>query len=251
MKTRLLIFLTFLAMTSCGQGKLPTHKVEAIDEDEYVYVLFPKQDSLRWYDPGKDTFQVTVTFNKLSHGYPLPDVITHVDDNFFGQEYAMPMGYVPAKFVGDNIINPLGWNFSKDQLFNVAHHNNTLAFLQTDGWIDIEFGGYKIEYWAEKFESYGIAGVSIDKGPEVMVDLYSPQETNNSQLVFVADSLDQSKTHTIRVRYTAQRNPNSNSQNARINLDKFTYYFRQGNYYAPKSDSIKPATQQYEQPKRQ
>jgi hypothetical protein len=185
-----------------------------------------------------------MTFNKVSTGFPLPDMVTDVDDNFYGLEYQQLI-YQPQNFMGDNIINPLGWNFGKGQVFNVAHHNNTLAFLQTDGWVDFDFTGYKIEYWAEQFESYGIAGVSIDHGPEVMVDLYSPEETNNSRLVFQADSLENNVGHTIRVRYTRQRNPNSNNANARINLDKFRYYFHQSTYYQPPTPA--PAKMQYEQ----
>jgi len=114
----------------------------------------------------------------------------------------------------------------------VAHHQNTLAFIQVDGWVDFDFTGYKIEYWAEQFESYGMAGVSMDHGPEIMVDLYAPENVNNSRLVFVADSLENTA-HSIRIRYTRQRNPNANSGNARINLDKFVTYYHQGTYYPP------------------
>jgi hypothetical protein len=245
MRTSISILLLAFALNSCGQGKLPVKKLNVTDGLDYEYVLYPKQDSLRYYvSEEKDTFKVSVHFEKISHGYAMPDIVTTIDDNFFGEEYSQPMGYVPQSYSGDNIINPLGWNFSKDQLFNVAHHNNTLAFLQTDGWIEIKFHGYKIEYYAEKFESYGIAGVSIDKGPETMVDLYAPQEVNNSQSVFVADSLVDSVEHTIRVRYTHQRNPNANSGNARINLDKFVIYQKQPTYYAPKNPA--PAKMQYE-----
>jgi len=188
-----------------------------------------------------------MVFDKLSNGHPLPDIITEVDNAL--DEYQQSLKYTPQTFSGDNILNPLGWTFSKDQLFNVAHHNNTLATLRTDGWVEYSFNGYKIVYFAETFESYGIAGVSIDKGPETMVDLYAPQEVNNSTAVFTADSLSQENgaSHVIRVRYTAQRNPNSNNANAQINLDKFVIYQRQGNYYAP--PGAQSATQQYEQPK--
>jgi len=248
MRNSTLLFALCLALTSCGQ-KLPTKEIAATDGGDYVYILLPKQDSLRWYNPGQDTFKVTVLFEKISAGFPLPEIITQVDDNFFGQEYDPGLIYTPAQFSGDNIINPLGWNFGKGQVFNVAHHKNTLAFLQTDGWVDYTFYGHKIEYWAEKFESYGIAGVSIDKGPETMVDLYAPQETNNSTAVFTADSLSQDPnvSHVIRVRYTGQRNPNANSGAARITLDKFTTYSTQGVYYVPKVPT--PARMQYEQPK--
>jgi hypothetical protein len=237
-----------MALSSCGQKKsLPIKEVAATDGGKYEYILLPKQDSLRWYNPGQDTFKVTVTFAKIANGFPLPDVITEVDNAL--DEYQPALVYTPLSFAGDNIINPLGWNFSKDQLFNVGHHKNTLSFLQTDGWVEYSFSGYKIEYWAEQFESYGIAGVSIDNGPETMVDLYSPTEQNNSRLVFSADSLSQDNNafHKIRVRYTHQRNPNANSANARITLDKFVYYWRQPNYIAPPGTAT--PTQQYEQPK--
>lgn len=254
MKNSFLLFFVLIALTSCGQKKLPTKEVPVTDGGKYEYILYPKQDSLRWYNPGQDTFKVTVTFDRLQNGHPMPDVITHVDDNFFGEEYATHLLYKPQSYSGDNILNPLGWNFSKDQLFNLPHHNNTLAFLQADGWVDFSFQGYKVEYYAEKFESYGIAGVSVDNAPEIMVDLYYPTEMNNSTMVFVADSLENDTTHTIRVRYTKQRNPNSNNQNARITLDKFVTYWKQGNLFVPpasdtkskQSSSARMPTQQYD-----
>jgi hypothetical protein len=258
MKNSFLIFLTLIALTSCGQSKkkLPTKEVTVTDGGKYEYILYPKQDSLRWYNPGQDTFKMTVTFNRLQNGHPMPDIITQIDDNFFGEEYAIHLHYQPQSYSGDNILNPLGWNFSKDQLFNVTHHNNTLAFLQTDGWVDYSFNGYKIEYYAEKFESYGIAGVSVDNAPETMVDLYYPTEMNNSTMVFVADSLKNDTTHTIRVRYTKQRNPNSNRMDARITLDKFVTYQKQPNLFLPptssdttkskQSSSARMPTQQYD-----
>jgi len=238
------ILLLSMAVTSCGQKKPPVKKIEVTDGLHYDYILLPKQDSLRWYSTEKDTFKVSMVFEKLSHGYPMPDVVTEIDNALTENIY---LHYQPANFAGDNIINPLGWNFSKDQVFNVAHYKNTLSFLQVDGWLDYDFTGYKIEYYAEQFESYGIVGVSIDHGPETMVDLYAPEETNNSRAVFIADSLDNSIQHTIRIRYTRQRNPNSNSQNARITFDKFVIYQKQPTYYSPKSPA--PAKMQYEQPK--
>ena len=249
MKNSLLIFALMIALTSCGQGKkIPAVKKEIHDGMTYDYVLYPKQDSLRYYvSPEGDTFKVSMVFHKLENGYPLPDIITEIDNAL--SESSLSLLYTPQSYSGDNIINPLGWNFSKGQLFNVAHHANTLAFLQVDGWVEYSFNGHKVEYYAEKFESYGIAGVSIDRGPETMVDLYSPVEYNNSQAVFVADSLKNDSVHVIRVRYTHQRNPNSNSQYARINLDKFVTYYSQGNLYIPPSDTAKAARMQYEQPK--
>ncbi|MCI0528184.1 MAG: hypothetical protein L0Y56_12165, partial [Nitrospira sp.] len=123
--------------------------------------------------------------------------------------------------------------FLKGQLTNVAHYQNTLSILEADGWVDFRFQGYKIEWYAEQFESYGIAGVSIDKGPEIMVDLYQPWNYNNSTVVFTADSLDQLVEHVIRIRYTGQHNPKTNSDKARITHDKFVTYYRQDNYYPP------------------
>ena len=245
MKNLILLALISISLSSCGQKKLPVKEIPATDGGTYDYILLPKQDSLRWYNPGPDTFKVSVAFEKISKGYPLPVVITEVDNAL--SEYQSALKYTPMNFTGDNIVNPLGWNFSKDQFFNVAHYKNTLAFLQTDGWVEYTFTGFKVEYWAEQFESYGIAGVSIDKGPETMVDLYRPINVNNSTSVFIADSLDNSKSHVIRVRYTAQRNPNANSANARITFDKFVTYWNQGNYYPV--PGAKAATQQYEPPK--
>lgn len=230
-----LIFISFLffALTSCGQKKLPIKEVKVSDGYKYEYTLLPKQDSLRWYNGGGlDTFRVFMTFEKISTGFPLPDVITDVDNAL--SENSLSLVYTPMVYAGDNIVNPGGWTFLKNQLTNVAHHDNTLAFIQSDGWVDFTFSGYKIEYWAEQLESYGIAGVSIDGGPEQMIDLYDATNINNSRVVFTADSLENNASHKIRVRYTGQRNPNANSGAARITLDKFRTFYGGGVMYQTK-----------------
>jgi len=225
--------ILIIVLIGCGHpgiDKRPVKTTPVVDGMVYKYLMIPARDTLHTFNPGMDSFKVTMQFEKVSVGFELPDVITEIDNAL--DEY-LTLKYTPLEFAGDNIINPIGWNFSKNQVFNVAHHKNTLSFIQTDGWVDYEFNGYKIEYYAEYFESYGIAGVSIDHGPETMVDLYQPWNYNNSHVVFVADSLDNSVYHSIRIRYTKQRNPKSNSQNARINLDKLVTYYQQGTYYAP------------------
>ena len=241
------IFILLLVLVACkdqpDDQKFPVYKnTIAKDGMVYTYLLIPARDTLHTFNVGQDSFKVTMQFEKVSVGHELPDVITEIDNAL--DEYTMSsLIYTPQNFAGDNIVNPLGWNFMKGQVFNVAHHKNTLSYLQTDGWVDFTFTGYKIEYSAEQLEGNGIAGVSVDGKPETMVDLYSPEETNNSRTVFVEDSLENNASHKIRVRYTGQRNPNSNSGNARINLDKFTTYFRQGTYYLPPNSP----TKQYEQ----
>jgi len=233
------IFLILITIAGMAQTRIPVKPIVVTDGMDYEYVLKPRQDTLRWYDPKRDTFKVTVHFEKLSAGYDAPDVITHVDNAL--DEYVV-MDYVPRQFSGDNIVNPMGWTFLKGQLTNVAHHRNTLSILEADGWVEYQFTGHAIYYYAEQREDYGIAGVSIDKGPEVMVDLYMPGIVNNSHAVFIADSLDNNKDHVIRVRYTAQRNPNSNSSTARINLDKFVTYYTPGTFYPPPTEQKKKST---------
>jgi hypothetical protein len=256
------IFLFFLtAVLACTKHVPPVASIPVTDGMVYMDTLTPKRDSLKYFQIGLDTFLVEMRFTKYSSGYPLPDQISHVDNAL--SEYVTLL-YTPADYSGDNIINPIGWNFSKDQIFNLPHHENTLSFLQTDGWLDYKFMGYKIEYYAERFESYGVVGVSIDGKRERGVDLYAPVNYNNSTAVFIADSLDQSVEHTIRLRYTGQRNPKSNNTNARINFDKFVIYFSQGVAYksgtvdrqgklmkgSPGLDKPNPrATRQYELPK--
>lgn len=236
MKTSFSIIILLGALAACGQKKPPIKEIPVVDGTKYEYTLLPKQDSLRWYNGGLDTFRVFMIFEKLSAGFETPDIVTDVDNAL--DEYVI-QDYVPRQFSGDNIVNPLGWTFVKNQLTNVAHHNNTLSILETDGWIEYGFTGHKIEWYAEQFESYGIAGVSIDKGPETMVDLYRATNINNSVVVFTADSLDNNANHVIRVRYTAQRNPNANSGKARITHDKFVTYYTPGIYYPPKSKKKK------------
>lgn len=231
-----------LLLISCARhGSLPIQEVKVVDDKIYQYKLYPHPDSIRIYNPGKDTFQVTMTFEKLSTGFPLPTVIQHVD-GALNKEYPVLIYTPQAMSSEDNIINPLGWTFTRNQISNVAHYQQTLSILATDGWVDFPFTGFKIEYYAEQQEGYGIVGVSIDGAPETMVDLYSPTNVNNSNLVFTSDSLDQLKPHTIRLRYTGQHNPNTNTDIARINLDKFVVYIDGGTFYPepPPSDNQTP-----------
>jgi len=236
MKTSFLIFALCLALTSFVQKKPTTKKITVTDGMKYSYTLLPKQDSLRWYDPGLDSFEVRMSFHRLKTGYPLSDLIVDTDGAW--SEYSSIL-YTPMSNA-ENIVNPIGWNFTRNQVTDVSHHDYTLSFIEVDGWVDFGFNGYKIEYHAEVREDYGIAGVSVDKGPETMVDLYKATNATNSQIVFTADSLEDNVGHTIRIRYTAQRNPNANSQKARINLDKFVTYTHQGNFYPDKSQQAMP-----------
>ena len=52
----------------------PVKEIPVTDEMSYAYLLTPRLDTLRYFNPGQDSFKVTMIFNKVSAGFPLPDL---------------------------------------------------------------------------------------------------------------------------------------------------------------------------------
>lgn len=88
--------------------------------------------------------------------------------------------------------------------------------LSTGATATLSFTGNRVEYWAEKRFNHGTAGVKIDSQPEVLVSLYHPKRTNESEMIFGID-LPQGP-HTITVRMAGQKDAPTTEANKETNI---------------------------------
>jgi hypothetical protein len=93
-----------------------------------------------------------------------------------------------------------------------AFHNGTSTYTLVNGEVEITFIGKKIEWWTEKADNHGIAGLSIDGGVETMVDLYANTKVNNSQKVWTSPDLLAGE-HKLKIRFTGSKNAASREAN--------------------------------------
>jgi hypothetical protein len=117
--------------------------------------------------------------------------VTSVNDNTLGSA-ANQFEYVGA------------WSYgSQSGAYQSDNHwsNASGAYYQVD------FSGSQVDLYMGKAPSHGIAAVSIDGGPETMVDLYAAARADQS-LVYTSPTLA-AGAHTLKVRVTATRNPSS------------------------------------------
>jgi uncharacterized protein YjdB len=90
-----------------------------------------------------------------------------------------------------------------DNYFNkTCSHSNT-----TNHYTTLSFTGNKVEFYSSKASHHGIAAVSIDEGPETMVDLYSASR-QDFVMAFSSGTLAEG-THSIKIRVTGGRNSSS------------------------------------------
>jgi hypothetical protein len=82
----------------------------------------------------------------------------------------------------------------------------------------LSFTGNKVEFYSAKASHHGIVAVSVDEGPETMVDLYSASRQNFA-LVFSSGTLTEG-THSIKIRVTGGRNSSSSGSYAIIDYLK-------------------------------
>jgi hypothetical protein len=199
-------------------------RVEVKDGFVYRYRLHDKFDTAVYYMTGPDTFEVTTTFKKWIPNKPaLPDIITKIDDNV---TISSGQSYFPTQNAGDNIFITGGWNHFKGQTWNAPHHNNTFSFVDNvaGAYVELEFTGYRVEWFSEKRINHGIVTVQIDGGSPQDVDLYDATDTNNSKKVFTSVDLPNA-VHKIRVMYTGRKNTNATQTN--IGHDYFVVYKKQ------------------------
>ncbi len=101
-----------------------------------------------------------------------------------------------------NYVGP-GWVHGTHPIFL----QGTLSYSNVGGaYLTISFVGNKIEWFSEKKYTHGIAAVSLDGGPEQLVDLYASNQVQT--YVYSTNTLAQG-THTLKIRVTGQKNPAS------------------------------------------
>lgn len=106
----------------------------------------------------------------------------------------------------DNIDSRTRYAGTWQQFNNAVFHNGTSSYSAvTNATITITFIGKQIEWWTEKTRNKGIAGISIDGGAEVDVDIYANTTVNNTQKVWTSPVLSPGQ-HTLTIRVTGLRN---------------------------------------------
>lgn len=166
-----------------GKGVLILH-VEPIDTATYIYTLSRRK-------------KVWIT---------TPDVVSSIDNT-------------DAR----NVYTPVaGWFHATNQTWTQTYHNKTGSYTgAANASFETTFDGYKVEFWSEKRLNHGIAAISIDGGPEVMVDLYDPTTNNNSQKVWTSPDMTNG-TKKIKIRVTGNKYPSATE--ASVIIDRLVVY---------------------------
>jgi hypothetical protein len=103
----------------------------------------------------------------------------------------------------------VGYNYRGDEHFS----NQTNADAQ------VKFYGSQFTLWGIKDSAHGIAAISVDGGPEVMVDFYSP--VRQLQHPIYKSPVLSNGQHTVKIRITGTKNAASN--NTFLSLDKIQF----------------------------
>ena len=190
------------------------------DGTVYKWNVYTGSDTARYFQPGLDTLEATITFKKKTV-IVLPDIISTMDDNVV----SLSQVYNPPINVGDNVITATGWSHFKNQTWNANHHANSYSFVEVAGaYVELSCTCYKVEWWSELRVNHGIASVQIDGGAAIDVDQYDPRTDNNSLKIWTSPDMTNA-THKIRINYTGRKHPSSQSTN--IGHDKFVIYTKQ------------------------
>ena len=232
---RKLLFLCFgvlVGLPAISQTKLAEvvrlwkpYYVTATDGLSVKQIVHDKSDSALFTRTGIDTFEMTITYRKITGKPkpPLPDIISTIDDNVVTTAQA----YNPSQNAGDNIFITAGWSHMKGQVWNEPHLNKTFSFIDgvSSSYVEMTCSPcYKIEWWTEKRVNHGIATVQVDGSAPVDIDLYDPRTDNSSSLVYTTPSMPNA-THKLRVNYTGRKNSAASSTN--IGHDYFKTFTKQ------------------------
>lgn len=115
---------------------------------------------------------------------------------------------VPSSII-DNAVKGSGgyqFNYTGDWAYgtNVPGWNDGTLSYSTNGQVSIKVDGTGVELITEVGPTHGIVGIQVDSEPEVMIDLYAPQFT---QQVKVWEKSLQPGPKTIKLRSTGTKNP--------------------------------------------
>ncbi|MBA2943074.1 discoidin domain-containing protein [Paenibacillus sp. CGMCC 1.16610] len=114
----------------------------------------------------------------------------------------------------DQFVYSSGWGYASSESGAYSrdnHYSNT-----TDAYALLRFTGSKVQLFGAKNNNQGIAAISIDDGPETLVDTYASSRSDQ-QLLFDSDSLANQE-HVLRIRVTGQKNAGAN--NTFLSIDR-------------------------------
>lgn len=234
---RLLIFLFLFIITVCSHAqqeqrnfgiaevfrsgdsifikKLVTQVIN-VSEGTVTKFRTPPDTAKLFLAPDGGVYEGVITWRKVGGVVvppvdPLPDLITDIDD----------------KASDTRNKYTLVWTPSVNAPWNANHFDKTASYtLVKDGALETTFDGYKVEWFTEKRFNHGIAAVSIDGGPEVMVDLYDARTDNPSLKVWTSPVLT-SGIHKIKIRCTLTKSNTSTGTDTNIIHDYFRTYKKQ------------------------
>jgi mannan endo-1,4-beta-mannosidase len=173
------------------------------------------------------------TLTGLASGQAYAITVTAI--NGFGQEsepsaplevstYALPAGGVKVNDKDFNYVGNWGSSTGSGKYMNDDHYSSA-----TGAYYEYTFVGTKAYIFASKAPHHGIAGVSINGGPEVMVDYYAPFRINET-IIHETEELPLGR-YTIKVRVSGSRNANATGQT--IPADRLDYVGGEGDDTTP------------------
>ena len=114
-----------------------------------------------------------------------------------------------------------GWGHASGEGAPANPYDGTNSYDLTAGdYATMTFNGTQIAYYAVTDSKHGIAAVSIDGGPETLVDLYSPSRIGDV-LVWKSPVLS-AGVHTLKIRVTGTKNPASSNYYVTIDRTEIT-----------------------------
>lgn len=163
---------------------------------KYVTVILEMPDSSKSYN-------VSLAAYPLDTTAPPPDEIILLDN------------------VGPHNIYTGAWTHAANNTWNANHHNKTISYTyEVNATVTVSFNGKKVELFAEKRFNHGIAALSIDSGPEVMIDQYANDQTNNTQKLY--EQVLTPGNHTLKLRMTGTKNPAATEANIMFDYIRVT-----------------------------
>jgi hypothetical protein len=103
-----------------------------------------------------------------------------------------------------------GWegHGTGDAEFHPAKYGHSSSWSKKkDEFVTFTFEGSRIEVFGVRFPGHGIAGFSMDGGPEVTADFYG--ENSGNVLFYTSDPLCPPGRHVLRIHPTGEKNPKS------------------------------------------
>ncbi|UKS24104.1 glycoside hydrolase N-terminal domain-containing protein [Paenibacillus sp. HWE-109] len=128
-----------------------------------------------------------------------------------------------------------GYTASESGAYSGDNHYSNVA----DAYVLLRFTGSKVKLYGAKNNNQGIAAISIDDGPESLVDTYAPSRSDQHLLFESKDLANQE--HVLRIRVTGQKSASAN--NTFVSIDRADIQSRieksaVGNYFSQSTEKI-------------